>query len=120
MIGNLYLIMFVSTKMLDEAIEEKKRRKNWRGEMKQKMPVKDHEQPMKLNQREPNSLPLITKSKREKFALKFQILDERKSSEQWMIDHALRQLVTKLAPVRESKVALLVEAFETVMKITQK
>ncbi|KAI9115217.1 hypothetical protein K1719_013536 [Acacia pycnantha] len=100
--------------------EEKKRSKNWRGEMKHKIPVKDDEQLRQFNQRKPNFLPLVPNPEREKVILKHQIMDERKSAEQWMLDHALRQAVTKLAPVRKSKVKLLVEAFESVMPITQK
>ncbi|XP_028781987.1 uncharacterized protein LOC114738138 [Neltuma alba] len=100
--------------------EEEKRSKNWRGEMKHKIPVKDDEQLRKFDQRMPNFLPLIPNPEREKVILKHQIMDERKIAEQWMLDHALRQAVTKLAPVRKSKVALLVEAFEAVMPITQK
>lgn len=37
-----------------------------------------------------------------------------KTAEEWMLDYALRQAVSKLAPARKRKVALLVEAFETV------
>jgi hypothetical protein len=43
------------------------------------------------------------------------MMDERKNAEDWMVDCALRQVVNKLAPARKKKVALLVEAFETVI-----
>jgi hypothetical protein len=43
------------------------------------------------------------------------MMDDRKNSEEWMLDYALRQAVTKLAPARKRKVALLVEAFEKVL-----
>ncbi|XP_054814723.1 calmodulin binding protein PICBP-like [Prosopis cineraria] len=95
--------------------EEKKASRNWRGEMKHEIPVKDDEQMRKFNQQKPDFFPLIPNTEREKVNLKHKMMDERKSAEQWMLDHALRQAVTELAPVRKSKVALLVEAFETVM-----
>lgn len=51
----------------------------------------------------------------EKVDLKHQMMDDRKNAEDWMVDFALRRAVDKLAPDRKRKVALLVEAFETVM-----
>ncbi|KAL8555320.1 hypothetical protein ACS0TY_003214 [Phlomoides rotata] len=68
-----------------------------------------------FNPRGPNFLPLEAESDGEKVDLRHQDLDERKNSEEWMVDYALRQVVTKLAPARKKKVALLVEAFEKVM-----
>ncbi|KAE8669393.1 putative Tetratricopeptide repeat (TPR)-like superfamily protein [Hibiscus syriacus] len=44
-------------------------------------------------------------------------MNERKNAEEWMLEHALQQAVTKLAPARKRKVALLVEAFETVLPL---
>ncbi|GLU10591.1 hypothetical protein SLE2022_273840 [Rubroshorea leprosula] len=69
----------------------------------------------KFNPREPNFLPLVPEPDAEKVDLRHQMMDERKNSEEWMLDYALRQAVTKLAPARKRKVALLVEAFEKVM-----
>lgn len=40
--------------------------------------------------------------------------EERIGMEEWMLDYALRQAVDRLAPARKRRVALLVEAFETV------
>ncbi|KAF4369767.1 hypothetical protein F8388_011034 [Cannabis sativa] len=67
-----------------------------------------------FNPKEPNYLPVVADPEREKVHLKHQMMDESKNSEQWMIDYALQQAVTKLAPARKRKVALLVEAFEAV------
>lgn len=68
-----------------------------------------------FNPKEPNYLPLPPDPDAERVDLKHQMIDDRKNSEEWMLDYALRQTVTKLAPARKRKVALLVEAFEKVM-----
>ncbi|KAI3425619.1 CaM_binding domain-containing protein [Psidium guajava] len=68
-----------------------------------------------FNPKEPNYLPLPPDPDAERVDLKHQMMDDRKNSEEWMLDYALRQTVTKLAPARKRKVALLVEAFEKVM-----
>lgn len=104
-------------KLLEENESEDKTSKNRRRAMRHKIPVEDDKEQRKFNLREPNFLPLIPDLERGNVILKHQMMDERKSAEEWMLDYALRQAVTKLAPVRKSKVALLVEAFETVMPI---
>jgi hypothetical protein len=68
-----------------------------------------------FNPRAPNFLPLELDPDAEKVDLKHQMVDERKNAEEWMIDYALRQAVTNLAPARKKKVELLVQAFETVL-----
>ncbi|XP_068664224.1 uncharacterized protein [Aristolochia californica] len=70
-----------------------------------------------FNLRPPRFLPLEPDPEAEKVDLRHQMMDERKNSEEWMIDYALRQTLNKLAPARKRQVALLVEAFETVMPI---
>ncbi|XP_008800226.2 uncharacterized protein LOC103714668 [Phoenix dactylifera] len=76
----------------------------------------DEEDQMKgFNPRAPNFLPIEPDPEAEKVDLRHWEMDERKNAEEWMIDHALQQAVTKLAPARKRKVALLVEAFETVI-----
>lgn len=55
----------------------------------------------------------------EKVHLRHQNLEERKNSEQWMLDHALQQVISTLAPAQKRKVALLVRAFETVTPLTE-
>lgn len=97
--------------------EEKDTIKNWKGANRHKRPIEDDDEMRKFNPREPNFLPLVPEPESEKVDLKHQMIDERKNAEDWMIDCALRQVVTKLAPARKKKVALLVEAFETVMPI---
>ncbi|KAL5546801.1 hypothetical protein UlMin_006488 [Ulmus minor] len=100
--------------LLDE--EEKSKSSNsWKRGTKRA--IKDSEEPRKFNPREPNYLPLVEDPEGEKVDLKHQMIDERKNTEEWMIDYALQQAVTKLAPARKRKVALLVEAFETVLPI---
>lgn len=67
------------------------------------------------NLRGPNFLPEVADPDAETVDLKHQTIDERKNAEEWMVDFALQQAVTTLAPARKRKVALLVEAFEKVL-----
>ncbi|XP_050234239.1 uncharacterized protein LOC126682562 [Mercurialis annua] len=80
-------------------------------------PIMESDEERDFNPREPNFLPVIPDPDAEKVDLKHQIMDDRKNSEEWMVDYALRQAVTKLAPARKRKVALLVAAFETVLPV---
>ncbi|KAA8519161.1 hypothetical protein F0562_013417 [Nyssa sinensis] len=88
-----------------------------RGTIRFRRPIEDWEEPRKFNPREPNYLPEQPDPEAEKVDLKHQTMDERKNAEEWMLDYAVQQAVSKLAPARKKKVALLVEAFETVMPI---
>eukprot|EP01018_Ginkgo_biloba_P035323 Gb_23198 [translate_table: standard] len=54
----------------------------------------------------------------ENVVLRHQDLQGRKPSEEWMIDHAIGEAVNKLSHYEESKVKLLVGAFETVISLT--
>uniref|UniRef100_A0A6N2JVW6 Calmodulin-binding domain-containing protein n=1 Tax=Salix viminalis TaxID=40686 RepID=A0A6N2JVW6_SALVM len=86
------------------------------SKMASKGPIKDlEEEEREFNPREPNFLPVVPNPEAEKVDLRHQMMDGRKNSEEWMLDYALRQAVTKLAPARKRKVALLVEAFENVL-----
>ncbi|XP_028760616.1 uncharacterized protein LOC114719300 [Neltuma alba] len=97
--------------------EEKGPSNNWKGAERRKRAVQEEDEMRKFNPREPNFLPLVPDPEAEKVDLKHQMMDERKNAEEWMLDYALRQTVTKLAPARKRKVALLVEAFESVTPI---
>ncbi|CAJ1933584.1 unnamed protein product [Sphenostylis stenocarpa] len=88
--------------------------KNWYWGTKRKRPVEEDEEMRKINPRKPNFLPFVSEQEPEKVYLKHQMIDERKNEEEWMLDFALRQAVTRLAPARKRKVSLLIEAFETV------
>lgn len=55
----------------------------------------------------------------EKVHLRHQTLEERKNSEEWMLDHALQQVISTLAPAQKRKVTLLVRAFETITPLTE-
>ncbi|KAJ4847012.1 hypothetical protein Tsubulata_045813 [Turnera subulata] len=70
-----------------------------------------------FNPKEPRFLPLDPEKEAEKVHLRHQDLGDRKSSDEWMLDYALQRVVSKLTPARKRKVALLVEAFETVMPV---
>ncbi|OMO50002.1 hypothetical protein CCACVL1_30718 [Corchorus capsularis] len=77
----------------------------------------NYEEERQFNPREPNFLPVVPEPDAEKVDLRHQMMDDRKNAEDWMLDHALQQAVSKLAPARKRKVALLVEAFETVLPV---
>ncbi|XP_057496248.1 calmodulin binding protein PICBP-like [Actinidia eriantha] len=79
--------------------------------------VENLEDPRKFDPREPNYLSIKPDPEAEKVDLRHLSMDETKNAEEWMLDYAIRQAVTKLAPARKRKVALLVEAFEKVMPI---
>lgn len=95
--------------------EEENTRENRKSVIRRKMCVDDDDEMRKFNPRDPNFLPLVPEKEKEKVDLRHQMMDERKNAEDWMVDCALRQVVNKLAPARKKKVALLVEAFETVI-----
>lgn len=76
--------------------------------------IKALEKVRKFNPRGPRYLPIEPDSEAEKVNLRHQDMAERKGTEEWMLDYALRQVVSKLTPARKRKVELLVEAFETV------
>ncbi|OAY63148.1 hypothetical protein ACMD2_13338 [Ananas comosus] len=95
----------------------------------QKLTVADHNPARKITEKDlqeekegirrfkpraPRFLPTKHDPEAEMVNLRYVIMEERKEAAEWMIDHALQQVVTKLAPARKKKVALLVEAFETV------
>ncbi|CAG7880802.1 unnamed protein product [Brassica rapa] len=87
--------------------------------IKCKKPVAETEDLREFNPREPNYLPVSVDADAEKVDLKHQDMDERRNSEDWMFDHALQRAVTKLSSARKRKVALLVEAFETMKPVVQ-
>ncbi|XP_057774761.1 calmodulin binding protein PICBP-like [Salvia miltiorrhiza] len=79
--------------------------------------VEDGDEVGGFNPRAPNFLAVEADPEAERVDLKHQDVDERRNSEEWMVDYALRQVVTKLGPAKKRKVALLVEAFEKVMPL---
>ncbi|XP_027340885.1 calmodulin binding protein PICBP-like isoform X2 [Abrus precatorius] len=97
--------------------EEQNTSRKCKVAIRRKRNVEDDDEMRKFNPKEPNFLPLVPEPEPEKVDLRHQMMDERKNGEQWMLDCALREVVTKLAPARKKKVALLVEAFETVMPV---
>ncbi|XP_027176185.1 calmodulin binding protein PICBP [Coffea eugenioides] len=77
--------------------------------------TKELEKVRKLNLRKPWQLQLETDSGAEKISLRRQTADDKKRTEEWMLDYALQQVVSQLAPTQKRKVSLLVKAFETVV-----
>ncbi|PIN03417.1 Calcium/calmodulin-dependent protein kinase [Handroanthus impetiginosus] len=78
-------------------------------------PIKDSDKTGHFNPRGPNFLPVEPEPEAEKVDLRHREPHQRKNADEWMVDYALTQAVTKLAPFRKRKVVLLVEAFEKVM-----
>ncbi|XWS65369.1 hypothetical protein CRYUN_Cryun05aG0106700 [Craigia yunnanensis] len=77
--------------------------------------VKALERVREFNPRAPRYLPLDPAPESEKVLLRHQNMEDRKNTEEWMLDYALQQVVAKLTPERKRRVELLVEAFETVI-----
>ncbi|XP_022745000.1 uncharacterized protein LOC111295669 [Durio zibethinus] len=77
--------------------------------------VKALEKVREFNPRGPRYLPLDPSPETEKVLLRHQNMEDRKNSEEWMLDYALQQVVARLTPERKRRVELLVEAFETVI-----
>ncbi|XP_057982649.1 calmodulin binding protein PICBP-like isoform X2 [Malania oleifera] len=81
--------------------------------------IKEMDRVRKFNPQEPQHLPVEPGSKAEKVHLRHQRMDERRKAEEWMLDYALQQVVAELSPARKRRVALLVEAFETVNPLSE-
>ncbi|KAG8372045.1 hypothetical protein BUALT_Bualt12G0025800 [Buddleja alternifolia] len=105
-------------KMVISKTEKKSAPKHWSNLKKwillQRF-IRELEKVKKFNPKKPQHLPLNPDPEAEKVNLRPQTVDERKRSEEWMLDYALRQAVGQLAPTQKRKVGLLVKAFETVV-----
>ncbi|KAL5055942.1 hypothetical protein RYX36_036624 [Vicia faba] len=66
--------------------------------------IKALEKVRKFNPRGPRYLPLEPDSEAEKVELRRQDMAERKGTEEWMLDYALRQVVSKLTPAKEGSI----------------
>ncbi|KAK8943288.1 hypothetical protein KSP39_PZI009007 [Platanthera zijinensis] len=86
--------------------------------IRRKVTTEESEEAKEFNPKQPNFLPLEPDPEDEKVDLRHQMMDGRRNAEEWMIDYALQHAVTRLgdrARKKKKKVALLVEAFETVV-----
>ncbi|XP_020598137.1 uncharacterized protein LOC110037772 [Phalaenopsis equestris] len=90
---------------------------NPRWNIAKKGVTRKFDQVKEFNPRPLNFLPLEPDPEAERVDLRHQTMDERRNSDEWMIDYALQLAVTNLGPARKKKVALLVEAFETVLPL---
>lgn len=77
--------------------------------------IKELEKVKKINPRKPRQLQVEHDPEAEKVHLRPQVVDEKRRTEEWMLDYALRQAIGQLAPTQRRKVELLVRAFETVV-----
>ena len=78
--------------------------------------VKALEKVSKFHPRRHGHLPSdATNLEAEKVHLRHQTAEEKKNAEESMLDCALQKVISKLAPAQKQRVALLVEAFETIV-----
>ncbi|XP_019444017.1 PREDICTED: uncharacterized protein LOC109348193 isoform X2 [Lupinus angustifolius] len=77
--------------------------------------VKALEKVRNFNLQRPRHLPSDANFEAEKVFLKHQTAEEKKNAEEWMLDYALRTVISRLEPAQRRKVALLAEAFETIL-----
>ncbi|KAE9585251.1 hypothetical protein Lal_00017990 [Lupinus albus] len=77
--------------------------------------VKALEKVRNFNLQRPRNLPSDANFEAEKVFLKHQTGEEKKNAEEWMLDYALRTVISRLEPAQRRKVALLAEAFETIL-----
>ncbi|ERN10998.1 uncharacterized protein LOC18439182 [Amborella trichopoda] len=101
------------TRIFAGELNHQKEKTNILGKKQDNTDTWDEER--KFNPRRRADLLIEPDPEAEKVDLRHQEMDERKDAEEWMLDYALRQAVTRLAPVRPRRVSLLIEAFETVM-----
>lgn len=106
----------------DQELLEEKKPRNW-DKLKKlillKRSIKALEKARRLNIRVPCQPSLESGHEEEKVDLKYQLSDERKKAEEWMLDYAVQHIVTKLTPARKMRVSMLVEAFEAVVPLPQ-
>ncbi|KAE8098692.1 hypothetical protein FH972_016736 [Carpinus fangiana] len=105
-----------------EEKSDKRRPKSW-SKLKSlillKRFVKALEKVRNFNPRKPQHLSLKPDPEAEKVNLRHQTTDNRKNAEEWMLDNALQQVISKLAPAQKRKVVLLVEAFEKILPLPE-
>jgi hypothetical protein len=105
-----------------EEKSDKRRPKSW-SKLKSlillKRFVKALEKVRNFNPRKPQYLSLKPDPEAEKVNLRHQTTDNRKNAEEWMLDNALQQVISKLAPAQKRKVVLLVEAFEKILPLPE-
>ncbi|VFQ92141.1 unnamed protein product [Cuscuta campestris] len=77
--------------------------------------TKELERVRKLNKKKPRNVQVELDFEVEKVHLRHQTVEEKKLREEWMIDYALQQAMSQLAPNQKRKVELLVKAFETMV-----
>lgn len=112
--GDLYQELSTTPMLIEEMKTESNNGDKVKKSMLRKKSIKQLESRRKFSPRGPRFLELEAHPEAEKVHLRHQMREERIGMEEWMLDYALRQAVDRLAPARKRRVALLVEAFETV------
>uniref|UniRef100_A0A1J3HW68 Calmodulin-binding domain-containing protein n=1 Tax=Noccaea caerulescens TaxID=107243 RepID=A0A1J3HW68_NOCCA len=96
---------------------EKMRVKGWNNVKKVillKRFVSDLGSLSRLSPKTPRVLPWEPDPETEKIRLRHQEVGGKRNSEEWMLDYALRQAISTLAPSQKRKVTLLAQAFDTI------
>lgn len=74
--------------------------------------IKAMEKLKKINPRKPQYLSAVPTSENESIYIRHLRMKERKNTEEWMLDNALRQVISRQDPDQQRRVTQLVEAFE--------
>ncbi|GAB2267165.1 hypothetical protein Dimus_002149 [Dionaea muscipula] len=82
--------------------------------------IKAVEKMRKLNRWRARHISQQSPAESERIHLNHHALGQRKSYEEWMLDYALQEVIGKLAPAQRKRVAMLVEAFETINPVPVK
>ncbi|EOA19786.1 hypothetical protein CARUB_v10000032mg [Capsella rubella] len=96
---------------------DEKRLKGWNNVKKVillKRFVSDLGSLTRLSPKTPRVLPWEPDPETEKIRLRHQEVGGKRNSEEWMLDYALRQAISTLAPSQKRKVSLLAQAFDTI------
>ncbi|CAH2074230.1 unnamed protein product [Thlaspi arvense] len=102
---------------LDKPKSNEKRVKGWNNVKKVillKRFVSDLGSMTRLSPKTPRVLPWEPDPETEKIRLRHQEIGGKRNSEEWMLDYALRQAISTLAPSQKRKVSLLAQAFDTI------
>uniref|UniRef100_M1CXC4 PNCBP n=2 Tax=Solanum tuberosum TaxID=4113 RepID=M1CXC4_SOLTU len=120
--GQLETKELAGNNTITESKFEPPKSKNWSKLKKMillKRSIKVLARARKVNPQPPQLLPPTPDQEQEKVDLRNQMTNEKNKAEQWMLDNAVQNMVSKLTPARKTRVAMLVEAFESVVPLPE-
>ncbi|CDY41408.1 BnaCnng10440D [Brassica napus] len=106
-----HLTVIVSTSRMEEGSDHRRGAKKWsflKRVILLKRFLKSLDRKERRKRSDPEENETIMRLRRE-------LVGERKNAEEWMLDHALRQVIKTLAPPQRRKVKHLVKAFESLI-----